>query len=57
MHWAHLRNSPLSLLMIGDNYLKQPAYRCFWKQLVQLIKTASFDFEEDMQETGKARAS
>ena len=38
---AHLRNSPLSLLMIGDNYLKQPAYRFFWKQPVQLTKTAS----------------
>ena len=38
---AHLRNSPLSLLMIGDNHLKRLAYRFFWKQLVQLIKTAS----------------
>ena len=38
---AHLRNSPLSLLMIGDNYLKQLVYKFFWKQLVQLIKTTS----------------
>ena len=43
--------------MIGGSYLKQPAYKLFWKQLAQLMKQRLADFEEDMQETGKARAS
>jgi len=38
---ALLCDLPFGHLMIENNYLKQLAYKLFWKQLVQLVKTTS----------------